>query len=219
MALFVKPKLNPNTTFKGNIDKLIEFYQPNSPLKTVLTETLMNEVNTDNYSKFLGLIESLKETNEAKMELLSEATSTIKDASILTKEATLLEAIINTTYEYFQEDLVGIIKDISNFAERKLKGYSPGQVDRLINKASNINSEEKKASLIKEIDTAIADAKDSFKSDKESANPDQAKQDALKYQVEILTKLKEKIRGLNVIDNKLDNIDKEHENQVDLDSM
>lgn len=122
----------------------------------------------------------------------------------LRKEKALLENLHRLTQEALGEGVidavVNVFKDIKHYKERVLDGYSPGQVDRLIQKASNIHNEESKGKVLREILDAIQDAKKELSDVSKSDHHEEkngAKIEALKHQIDVLEKLRTKVQSLN----------------------
>ena len=82
----------------------------------------------------------------------------IKDAQ--TEQETHSSLIENTLP--ITESFSDIIDSFLTTAERKLTGYSIGEIDILAKAAKNVDSEVKKRDLLKRIDAAITDVKKEF---------------------------------------------------------
>ena len=76
------------------------------------------------------------------------------------------------------------LESFTTWAERKLKGYSAGEVDHLAKKVYEINSESNKKAVIERILNAITDAKEKLK-----VTDDNVKKKLIHDHIEVLNKL------------------------------
>jgi len=111
--------------------------------------------------------------------------------------------------EMLQEDFSDTISSFVSYVEKKLNGYSVGEVDSLINKARRLSSETDKRELLQKIRDSVKTAKDKLADvkDKESDRYHE-----LHLQVEVLNSLASKVSSFNPINGKYDSDDNEEKN-------
>jgi hypothetical protein len=105
-------------------------------------------------------------------------------------------------------------QDIKTFVERKIKGYSSGEVDSIVNKLKTMDSEEKKRDLLARTEAAIKDANEA-----KSKTTDSDKLRELTLQLEILSTLKSKISAFNVIKHVENTAEEEKRRKEELENM
>ena len=136
----------------------------------------------------------------------------IKDAQ--TEQETHSSLIENTLP--VTESFSDIIDSFLTTAERKLTGYSIGEIDILAKAAKNVDSEVKKRDLLKRIDAAITDAKKELV----NTNKDDKKKD-LRLQLQVLSELKNKVNSFKVTehDEKKEDDEGNKKHRIDLDNL
>ena len=115
----------------------------------------------------------------------------IKDAMSLSETTN----IMNEDLDKVQEKFIDSIDNFINIVERRLKGYSFGEIDSLAKKAKNINSEVKKRETLKQIEDATKKAQESLK----TTNDDDKKHE-LRLQLQSLSELKNKVNSFHVVE-------------------
>lgn len=216
MALFIKSSENVANSPKIIQERVSGLYQDftninsHSKLSNIDFPNLFKHTHALNSNK---LVEFLVEQVTSKESLL-ESKENINDKALIENELSYLKelsklAIDNNSLLLQESNMItGPLKDIYNYAERKLKGYSAGQVDRLIEKAIKIKNESDKHSIIKDCNNAIEEAREELnKSKQELSNAKKMKKDsskienhveALEYQIDVLNKLKNKVMSIDV---------------------
>lgn len=104
-----------------------------------------------------------------------------------------------TLYTRFTDSITNLM----NIAERKLTGYSVGEIDSLAKKAKRIKSEKDKREVLAQIHSAEEKAKETLNKTK-----DEGKKVELKLQLQVLSELKNKVKSFNVLDD--ESREKEH---------
>lgn len=104
------------------------------------------------------------------------------------------------------EGFLDKFSEVKNFIERKMKGFSTGELDHLIRKASNLSTEKEKVEVLEEIKDALYSARDKLSDLEHTEKTPQVERkiDGLKYHIEALNKIKMKAQSINIIDNAID---------------
>ena len=95
------------------------------------------------------------------------------------------------------EAFADTIDSFKTWAERKLKGYSIGEIDVLANKVKAIGSEVEKREVLERIEDALKAARSTL-----SKSTNEAKRRELRLQIEVLGQLKSKAMSFNVLGEK-----------------
>ena len=110
-----------------------------------------------------------------------------------------------------REDWEDTLTSFTTYAERKLKGFSVGEIDHLATKAKDVDSEVKKRDVLERIEDALKDARKAL-ADTNKAD----KQKELRIQIQVLGELKTKVNAFKVTD---DEPTKTHDNKLNLDEV
>ena len=96
--------------------------------------------------------------------------------------------------ELLQEDLSDWLSEFKTKAERMLKGFSAGEIDKFANEVNDIDTEVKKREVIAKIESAIKDAE---KTKNSTTNADTRKECVM--HLELLHQLLTKAKSVDIV--------------------
>lgn len=120
--------------------------------------------------------------------------------------------ILSQSGTILYEDIEETMNDFHHYIERKMRGYSVGQVDTLASRAKKVNSEVAKREVLDDIDDALKDAREVL-----ADSTDDKKKRNLRMQITVLNELKSKVKSFKVVDNHEKEKDDVERRKVNLD--
>lgn len=216
MSLFIKPKSsNTSNEVLHKVRLVVESYKDSIlPKYAKVNYTgLFESASSLHAQKLYETLQDFRFQVDVQKEVLAESFGEENHFKKVSQTSKMLQELCDLALEHkmIQEglDIGGKFKDLYNFVERKLKGYSTGQVDRLIQKAAKMEGETDRKEIIEEINTAIRDAEAELaklkqKETKVENSEINHKIEGVKYQIEVLHKLKAKVQSIDLLDKAMD---------------